>query len=241
MSSRRTPLRPGLLQADIMRANIRPTSLDLPEIAGAIGTVSQLATIWGALDTVRRTADPTLTEEARALRYRAAWERAAETATTAVRRAAIRLTEAQDKLRREARGRAGLLTDYGDGEELRSVLRGLSQADRDAAIAHAATVGDAHVMAAVQAHELLVGPTTLPIGTITDSYVSERAPDEVARIADMASALEHLQLAFDQFRKSAEDMRDLQAEVRGDEGVRAAHEAEAALGAALTATSNTPS
>jgi hypothetical protein len=85
----------------------------------------------------------------------------------------------------------------------------------------------------VQAHELLVGPTTLPIATITDTYVSERAPDEVARIADMASALEHLELAFGQFSKSAEDMRELQAEVRGDEGVRAGHEAEAALGAAL--------
>ena len=63
--------------------------------------------------------------------------------------------------------------------------------------------------------------------------VAALAPDEVARIADMASALEHLELAFGQFRKSAEDMRDRGAEVRADEGVRAAREAEAALGMAL--------
>jgi hypothetical protein len=149
---------------------------------------------------------------------------------------AVRLTEAQDRLRREARGRAGLSADYDDAEELRSVLRAMSREDRDAAIAHAADSGDTHVMAAIQAHELLVGPTSLPLATITDSYVSERAPDEVARIADMASALEHLELAFGQFRKSAEDMRDRGAEVRADEGVRAAREAEAALGTALAAT-----
>jgi hypothetical protein len=92
-------------------------------------------------------------------------------------------------------------------------------------------------MAAIQAHELLVGPTTLPIRVITDGYIADRAPDEVARIADMSAAMEHLELAFGQFRKSAEDMRDLRAEVRSDEGVRAAREAEAVLGAALTSAS----
>jgi hypothetical protein len=45
----------------------------------------------------------------------------------------------------------------------------------------------------------------------------------------------HLELAFAQFCRSTADMRDRGAEVRGDEGTRAAHEAEAALGAALTA------
>jgi hypothetical protein len=235
MTTRRTPTRPPLLQADIARQNLRPTSLDLPEVAETVAVIDQLATVWTALDTVRRTADPTLTEEARALRYRAAWERAAESATAAVRRAATKLAEAQDRLRREARGRAGLLTDYGSAEEIRSVLRGLSQEDRDAAISHAATVGDAHVMAAIQAHELLVGPTTIPIRMLTDDYVAQRAPEQVASIADMGAALEHLELAFGQFSRSAADMRDLRAEVRGDEGVRAAHEAEAALGAALSA------
>jgi hypothetical protein len=217
-----------------MRSNLRPTSLELPEIGDAVRVVDQLAGIWSALDDVRSSADPTLSPEARAHRYRAAWERAAETATTAVRRAALRLTEAQDRLRREARGRAGLSADYDDAEELRSVLRAMSQEDRDAAIAHAADSGDAHIMAAIQGHKLLVGPTSIPIAVITDSYVSERAPDEVARIADIGSALEHLELAFGQFRKSAEDMRDRGAEVRADEGVRAAREAEAALGTALS-------
>lgn len=77
----------------------------------------------------------------------------------------------------------------------------------------------------------------LVLATIADTYVSARAPDEVARIADMAKALEHLEMGFAQFSKSAADMRDLRAEVRGDEGVRAAHEAEAALGAALSSAS----
>jgi hypothetical protein len=49
--------------------------------------------------------------------------------------------------------------------------------------------------------------------------------------------LEHLEFAFAQFSRSAADMRDLRAEVRGDESVRAAHEAEAALGAAIAAAS----
>src|SRR6185312_16387047 len=142
--------------------------------------------------------------------------------------------EARDRLRREARGKAGLLTDYGNAEELRAVLRAMPQKDRDAAILDAATVGDAAVMAAIQAHELLVGPTSVPLTTITDTYVADRAQEEVALMAGMDSAEEHLELAFGAFSKSAAEMRDLPAEVRGDEGVRAAHEAEAALGAALS-------
>ena len=56
----------------------------------------------------------------------------------------------------------------------------------------------------------------------------------MARIADLDTASEHLQLAFSQFTKSVDGMRDLQAERYGKEGNRKAREAEAKLGLALS-------
>lgn len=54
----------------------------------------------------------------------------------------------------------------------------------------------------------------------------------MAKIADLDTASEHLQLAFGRLSKSVEGMRDLQAEREGEEGNRA-REAEAKLGLAL--------
>lgn len=227
----RTPTRPALLSSKIARGNLRQPPTE--HVAGALAVLDRLSGIWDALEAVRSTRDPTLTTEAAALRYREAFERATTQANREVRAAAERLTEHRAQLHRDARGRAGLLAQYPGQEELRAVLRGMSVEDRDAAIMHAADTGDAVVMAAIQAHELLVGATTIPIRTITDTYVAARAPDIVAQMSEADTALEHLEMAWSSFARSAEDMRDLRAEERGEEGASAARDAEAMLGRAL--------
>ncbi|TIM32153.1 MAG: hypothetical protein E5Y63_04625 [Mesorhizobium sp.] len=143
--------------------------------------------------------------------------------------------EARDRLRHEAKGKAGLLATYPDTKEIRDVLRGMTPEDRDAAILHAVSKGDHAVIAALQAHELLVGPTSRPLKSIVDDFVAARAPEEMAKIQDLDTAEEHLTFAYQQFGKSIQAMRDIQAERDGEQGNKAAKEAEAKLGLALAA------
>ncbi|MER9860641.1 hypothetical protein [Mesorhizobium sp. M0185] len=227
----KTKLRPPLLNPSTMQGNI--TNPDVPEVAGVLSALGQLTGLWDGLDAVRTTSDPLITKEAAALRYLDNYRKATALATQAVRSAGMKVLEAKDRLRHEARGRAGLLATYPDGQELRTVLRSMSQKDRDAAILHAVSNGDHAVVAALQAHELLVGHTSRPLKSIVDDFIAERAPEEMSRIADLDSAAEHLQLAWQMFAKSVEGMRDLQGERDGEQGTKAAREAEAKLGLAL--------
>lgn len=228
---RRTPTRPPLLASDIARNNLRdPAAL---ETIGLFSSLNRLAGIWEGLDAVRHAADPLLTPEARALRYKQSFEKATAVATEEVRATANKLLDTKSKLLHDARGRAGLLADYGNAAELRAVLRAMPQAERDAAITHAAAIGDAAVMTAIQTHELLIGATTVPVKVITDTFIAERAPEQLAQVADLDAAIEHLELAYGQFSRSVEGMRDLQLERAGDDEAKAAREADAKLGLAL--------
>ncbi len=228
---KRTPIRPALLSGSIARENLRdPKAI---ESFGLYSTLDRLTGIWSGLDAVRNAGDPLLTPQARALSYKAAFEKAAAVAVNEVRSTANRLLDAKSALLHDARGRAGLLVDYGNATELRAVLRAMSQSQRDAAILHAMKVGDAALMTSLQSHELLVGITSRPIAAITADFIAERAPEELAKVADLDTAAEHLELAYGQFSKSIESMRDLKMEHEGDGEAKAAREAEAKLGLAL--------
>ncbi|MER9478105.1 hypothetical protein NKI74_01575 [Mesorhizobium sp. M0494] len=228
---KRTPLRPPLLNPDIARGNV--TNPDMPELVGVFSALSSLSNLWDGLDATRSVVDPLVTREAAALRYKENFLKATTLATAAVRASASKIMEARDRLRHEAKGKAGLLADYGNSKELRDVLRSMKQEDRDAAITAALSRGDHAVIAALQAHELLVGPTSRPLKSIINQFVAERAPEEMAKIEDLDTVEEHLTFAYQQFGKSIQDMRDLQAERDGETGNRAAKDAEAKLGLAL--------
>ncbi|TIL72281.1 MAG: hypothetical protein E5Y65_26030 [Mesorhizobium sp.] len=221
------------MNADIARGNV--TNPDMPELVGVFAALGQLSGLWDGLDATRSAVDPTMTREAAALKYKAGFEKATTLATAAVRASGSKIMEARDRLRHEARGKAGLLATYPDTKEIRDVLRAMTQEDRDAAILHAVSKGDHAVIAALQAHELLVGPTSRPLKSIVDDFVAARAPEEMAKIQDLDTAEEHLTFAYQQFGKSIQDMRDLQAERDGEQGNKAAKEAEAKLGLALQA------
>lgn len=209
--------------------------LVLPELDHLFAALGRKADIIGALDTFRRTADPTATAEARALAFRAQYNRAMTTITDLSRATAAKLDADKARLRHEAYGRAGLTVDYGDRAELRAILRSMSEHDRNVAIDHAMKSRDVRVLSAINgAHPLMVGSTSIPIQSLIEAYVAEAAPEEVAKVAKLDEAENYLTMAYADISKSAQSMRDLPAEERGEAGIKAAREAEAALGLALS-------
>jgi hypothetical protein len=240
----RTVTRPPLLSSRIARENLIPSALDksatLPaEIEGTFAAIDRLAGIWDGLHAVRSTSDPLKTKEALAVEYKASFEKAAKVATTETRRAADSLLTARSKMQHDAFGKAGLLADYPSKTALQGVLRSMTKRQRDEAIAQALATGDHEVMAAIHgAHPLLIGETTLPLASLVQQFVEARAPEEAAKVTAINSALEHLDLAYASFTKSADKMRDKGAEAEGEAGNKAAKEAEAKLGLALNSPSS---
>lgn len=237
----KTPTRPSLLSSAIARNNLLPSVLQgqnavVPlEIGNTFGALDKLSAIWDGLDAVRTSADPTMTREAQALAYKSAFDKATTTATATVRATADQLLAAKNKAKSDAFGRAGLLADYKNTREIQSVLRGMKQSQREEAISQAIENGDHEIMAAIHtAHPLLIGPTTMPLDTMIGMFVEKQAPEEAAKVATIDGALEHLEMAYAQFAKSADKMRDRQAEADGEAGAKAAREATAKLALAVS-------
>ncbi len=209
--------------------------LDIPEMRHMLDALAQKHDILAALDTARRTGDPTMSPEGRALAFKANYTRAMTTITDLTRKTAAKLMDDRAALRREAFGKAGLTVDYGNRSELLAVLRSMSEKDRNAAIDAAIKTGDRQVLSAINgAHELLVGPTSIPVNALIEQFVAEQAPIETLKIAKLDEAEGYLEMAYSAVAKTAEEMRDLPAEERGEAGVKAAREAEAALALALS-------
>ena len=232
----KTLFRPSLLSSKIARDNIPHDPNAIPaEIGATFAALDKMASIWDALDGVHSNADPLKPKEARALEYRAAFERATATATATVRAAGDALLTAKAKVRHDAFGRAGLLAKFENSREIQAVLRGMDQETRDGVITQAIEQGDFEIMNAIHgAHPILIGRTTIPLNTLIDTFVDARAPEEAARVAAINDAIEHLEMAHRQFNSSADKMRDRGAEEAGEAGHKAAREAEAALGLALS-------
>jgi hypothetical protein len=209
--------------------------LKIPELDHLFDTLARKGDILGALDSFRRTGDPRATDEARALNFKTQFDRSISTITDLTRKTAAKLADDKARLRHDAFGKAGLGVDYGDRAEIRQVLRGMSDRDRNAAIDSAIKNRDMHVLTAVNAaHELLIGKTSLPVQTMIEQYVAETAPEETLKIAKLTEAEDYLSMAYGEVAKSAEAMRDLPAEERGESGIRAAKQAEASLALALS-------
>ncbi len=118
---------------------------------------------------------------------------------------------------------------------LKVVHERLSERDRNAAIDAAIKTGDRQILSALHnAHELLVGPTSIPVKSLIGQFVAEAAPVETLKIAKLDEAESYLTMAYEAVGKTAEEMRDLPAEERGERGAQAAREAEAALALALS-------
>ncbi len=228
----KTITRPGMLKLDIIKNNLR--FHEKPEISGAIRVVEKLGQIWDGLETVRNVSDPLITREASALRYRDSFNSANTAASREIAAASVNLMDAKTRVRNDALGKAGLLTDYKNSKEILEVLRGMNQAARDAALTKAAKDKDHAVLAAVHgAHPLLVGETSIPLGTLIEEFVASSCPDEAAEIANIIAAEENLDVIWGAFKNSAEKMRDKEGELVGEQGARAAREAEAKLGLAI--------
>lgn len=209
--------------------------LDIPEMQHMLDALARKADILAALDNFRTLADPTQTPEARALAFKDRYNKAMKTITDLARSTAAKLMDDRAALRREAYNRAGLLADYGNRSELLAVLRGMSERDRNAAIDAAIKRADRQILSALHnAHELLVGPTSIPVRSLIEQFVSETAPVETLKVAKLDEAESYLTMAYEAVARTAEEMRDLPAEERGERGVQAAKEAEAALALALS-------
>ena len=225
----------GTFHSAVYTATDGVPELDIPEMKHMLDALARKSDILAALDNFRTLADPTQTPEARALAFKDRYNKAMGTVTELARSTAAKLMDDRAALRREAYGKAGLTVDYGNRSELLAVLRGMSERDRNAAIDAAIKRGDRQILSALHnAHELLVGPTSIPIKSLIEQFVAEAAPVETLKVAKLDEAEAYLEMAYSAVAKTAEEMRDLPAEERGERGAQAAKEAEAALALALS-------
>jgi hypothetical protein len=199
-------------------------------------TIDQISDIFDGLVAVRETVNPSETEEARAVKYRDAHQRATARVDQLLQDAVGRLVDRERKLQADALARAELNRASPLAAEIRATLRGMSQADRDRAVTDAVASGNADVILAIQSiPEMLRGPLSVPVETTTRLFLEQTSPTLTADLADVSAALETLNLAAGAWRRAAEEMRDLPAERRADEGAEAQKMASWKLGVALQA------
>ncbi|RWM57439.1 hypothetical protein [Mesorhizobium sp.] len=223
----------GLTDAGVRHLNHEK---NVPEFNLLGAGIERMGELHKALSTIRATSDSRQTPEARAFRYKTVRDQALAKVGLINAQARKALDDRRERLRGEAFKKSGLLETYPQAQEVRQVLRGLSQKERDAEINAAIDRGDVWVIAAIRNFPpLLTGKIGMPISLIENLIIAKVAPELDAELEDLKTAETHLDIAVDTFAREAERMRDIEAEGRAVKDARATAEADAAFAKALGA------
>lgn len=199
--------------------------------------VDELSRLHDALDSLHRTPNPSLTKEARAMKYRAQFTRAMEAGKASALAAVDALNAREAEIKKQAEVRAGLHShiDAATLAEVRNALRQLPQAERDAAIRDAAQRGDAAVIQAVRnaPSALLTGHVGVPMESLLEMLVTRAAPDLIDELGDISTAFDLLNGATGAFAREAEARRDPHLEALADDQEARTRAADALIDAAV--------
>lgn len=225
-------IRPATLSSGAARRAL--DHLGVQEFQLTFATIDRLSELWSSLATLRETPDSRQTPESRALAYREQHQRAAARADALLRQAGDALAARRERLRADALRRSGLAETYPQAEEVRAVLRGLSQEERDRAVDEAIDAGQAWIIAAIRNYPpLLTGRLTKSPQMIEDLFLARTSPDLSEQMEQIDTAAQSLAFAADGYRRATETMRDLPAEDRADDDAKAVSEAEVSFARAM--------
>ncbi|ESX68863.1 hypothetical protein NKJ87_06340 [Mesorhizobium sp. M0027] len=207
---------------------------NVPEFDLLGAGIERMGELHSALAKVRSTTDRRQTPEARAFEYRKLHDQALAKIGLITQQARKALSDRRERLRTEAFEKSGLNGKFPQADEVRQVLRGLSQKERDAEINAAIDRGEYWVIACIRGQSpLLTGKIGLPMSVIEDLIISRTSPALDTELEDLKIAETHLNIAVDTFAREAERMRDVEAEGRAFEDAKAMTEATAAFEKAL--------
>lgn len=212
-----------------------------PEFLRVFHAIETASELYDSLETLHSTPNPEITKSARALKYKSQLDKAQKAARDHAMRAADGLDALERDLRQKAESAAGLHAPIPESTlaEIRGALRGMSQKDRDQAIADAFSAGDiATIKAAIKSPSaVLTGTIEAPIETMTAELINRAAPDFNDKMQAIQHAENFLGLAVDAFVKGAEKMRDPRLEAEAVKQMEATSEAERQLERAMSGNS----
>lgn len=134
----------GTIPAGLTSAGVRHLNHEknVPEFNLLGAGIERMGELHKALSTIRATSDSRQTPEARAFKYKTVRDQALAKVGLINAQARKALDDRRERLRTEAFKKSGLLETYPQAQEVRQVLRGLSQKERDAEINAAIDRGD---------------------------------------------------------------------------------------------------
>ena len=228
-------IRSPLLSSALARENIGDRA-EVMEIAKALNSIDRIGQLYDALHRAQNSVDPLESPQARAMRYERQYLQATAKGEEVLLGALEALNNLANTVKQQALLQAGLTDPPASAHEIRAALRSMSPADRDKAIADAFKNDDREVLASIYGHNRVTwGGTSKPLDGQFDVYVERNSPDARANREAVNKAAEHVNLAFDSFRKSADGWRDPLNAAMGFAQAQEHEQAEAALKAALGA------
>lgn len=228
-------IRSALLNSAVTLNNLMPGQASKPEIARALAAIDRMGNLYDSLKAAQSTVSPHETPEARAMRYERQFKSAVSKAREVALEAAGGLDVLSQVIEAAALGQAGLGESPASGAEIRASLRGMSQDDRDKAIADAFKRGDTEVLASIYGQNRVTwGGTSKPLDQQFQHFIQKAAPEAQAGREAVSKALEGLELATETFVTSAEAWREPEAAARGYQQLEEYDLAEQALKEALS-------
>lgn len=206
------------------------------EFARLFRAIDQINDLYDSLHVLHTTADPTLTRQSKALKYKGQYDRAMEATKRATTTAVSALVDLEEQATREAEREAGFhKLGQDELQEIRTALRAMTIQQRDQAIKEAAEKGDAAILQAIRSapSPVLVGQHNLPIDTLMDHALAQVRPDLPQLKADIKAALGFLDGAVTAFAKDTAAMREPHLEEAAARSARESEAAESKLSAAV--------
>lgn len=238
MADKTIEIRSALLSSQTTRNNLHPGKDSIPAIARALAAIDQIGGLYDGLRKVHETENPNETPTARAMRFETQLKAADAKARKITEEAGAMLDSFAQSLKVRALEEAGLASQPLSGPEIRASLRGMTQAERDKAIAEAFDRGDVEVLSSIYGqNRLLWGGTSKPLERQFALYIDKAAPEVRAESEALDKAYEGISLAVDSFVAAGEKWRDPLTAAKGFAQEKEYAQAEAALKAAMGETS----
>lgn len=225
-------LKPALLSSKVARQQLAHRAQRHAYVR-AFTAIDQLGGLHDALQRLHATPDPTLTKEARAMRYRKQFDTAMASSKSAAFAAVEALTQHEAEIKRDAEIKAGLHAAIPEAQlqEVRAALRALPESERDRVVREAARNCDVAVIRAIRdaSTPLLTGKLSVPVEELVAVAVVAANPGIEEELSDIHTALQLVDGAVSSFVKEAEALRDPVLETRAAEQQKAIAEAEEAI------------
>ena len=191
---------------------------------------------FDALVTIHQNPDPRVSPERNAFLFRTSLDQSQKLVKRQAQDVMVALRDLEKRVIDESWSAAGLREPIPEAhlQEIRASLRGMTQKQRDAAVAAAAERGDAATMQAVlnAPSEVTHGQLTISAESLARRMAEQINPDLPQLLDDINTAFDRVEGAAVSFHRDTHPLRDVVAETRGDEQMRRSEQARQMLASA---------